>query len=59
MDSEWIVGELDKGESGPLPRAVYELRVTRPERTDQLNSVDYRGSTSQIAVYPEQLSGSC
>ena len=25
--SGWIVGELDKGESGPFPGAVYELRV--------------------------------
>ena len=25
--SERIVGELDKGESGPFPGAVYELRV--------------------------------
>jgi hypothetical protein len=25
-----IVGEMDKGESGPFPGAVYELRVIRP-----------------------------
>ena len=27
VGSERIVGELDKGESGPFPGAVYELRV--------------------------------
>ena len=29
--SERVVGELDKGESGQFPGAVYELRVIHPE----------------------------